>query len=592
MSRTALPRPAVVTLSVGAVLLGATVALSPALAGVIGVIGVVAVTLLVPLPAGAARPPAHVIRPTPRSIAVIVGAATVLGALAAINVVVAAAFVLIAAAVTAAVVRIPARPGNGLAVDRPLGRRGTAALAVGAVVLGGVAAWQPLAGLGLAIVGFAATIVVRTPLPRLGVIGIIGASVAGILGPNLALPQAPQIFGFRIIIVLMGIGLTAYLIVDGRLPLPRAIARPAGFLLALNIWSFISILWADDTVGAVRWTFFLLMMSGLALGIAIACRRRENAIRLLIVLGVTFMLAALLGLAEARLGIRLPTSQLAGRSSSVATSFFGNQNNFATFLTLSLPYFLCLPVVFRDARLAVTGGIGTVLTLACLMFTGSRSNLLAMGVILVGLVLFLLVYGRGLTRFVGVAVAGLVVVLVLPSLSGNGILPIPEDAVTKFDINLLLEQRRQQIGSGAVREAVLVEGFNQVRGTGGLGIGAGNAESRLLTLDSYTGVDNLHNWWLELMVNLGIPGFVLFAGAYLTLLRRQARAARTAHDPLVRWLALSGTLSLLGFVIGAMGPSSVIHFAPMWIMLGLGMLTLTLAQDDVHPARRDRETTP
>lgn len=579
MPGTALPRPAIVTLSAGAIILGAVVALSPPVAALLAVIGIAAIALLTPLPAGSPRTPLRATVPTPRAVMMILAAAVALGAIAAFNPLGAVVLVVITALTTALVVRLPA-PGGGLALGRPFGHRGIAALLVGAVILGGAAAWQPATGLGLAIAAFLATIVIRSPLPRLGVVGIIAAAVAGILGPNLALPQAPQLFGFRIIIVLMGVGLTAYLLVDGRLPIPRAMARPASFLLSLNVWSTISILWADNMLSAVRWTFFLLMMSGLALGIAIACRRRENAVRLLIVLGITFMVAALLGLAEIRLGFRLPTSQLLGRSSDAATSLFGNQNNFATYLTLSLPYFLCLPVVlFRDRRMVIVGVFGTVLTLACLMFTGSRSNLLATGLILTGLVLFLLIYGRGLTRFLGVMVAGLVVLLVVPSLSGNGILPIPEEAVTKFDVGLLLEQRKQQMGSGAVREAVLVEGLDQVRQSGGIGIGAGNAEARLLTLDSYTGVDNLHNWWLELLVNLGIPGFVVFAGMYLTLFRRQARIARTAEDPLVRWLALAGTLSLLGFVIGAMGPSSVIHFAPMWIVFGLGMLTLVLARD-------------
>ena len=39
-------------------------------------------------------------------------------------------------------------------------------------------------------------------------------------------------------------------------------------------------------------------------------------------------------------------------------------------------------------------------------------------------------------------------------------------------------------------------------------------------------------------------------------------------------------LALVGFLVGAMGPSSVIHFAPMWITFGLGMLTLILARAD------------
>ena len=39
-------------------------------------------------------------------------------------------------------------------------------------------------------------------------------------------------------------------------------------------------------------------------------------------------------------------------------SLFGNQNNFAMFLSLALPYFAVLPVVYRDVRLRLVGIAG------------------------------------------------------------------------------------------------------------------------------------------------------------------------------------------------------------------------------------------
>ncbi len=455
-----------------------------------------------------------------------------------------------------------------------------AVAAVGAVVLGALAAFAPPVALGLVVVGLLVALLLPMSASRLARVGIVVGAVAGILGPNLALPQAPSVFAFRVIIVLLGLGMVAYLFLDGRLAIPRGLSRPAGLLLALNLWALVSNLWAENALAAARWTLFMMMMSGLAVGLVFACRERRMAIRLVMVLGATFLFAALAGFAEIRLGMRLPTSALLGRSTDAATSLFGNQNNFATYLTLTLPYFLCLPVVFRDARLQLLGAVGTVVALASLMFTGSRSNLVAAGLVVAGLVVFLILAGRGMGRSMGIAIAGLTVVLVVPSLSGHGILPIPEEAVTKFDLGLLFEQRQQQYGSGAVREAVVTEGLGLVRRSGGLGVGAGNAETHLISLDAFTGVENVHNWWLELLVNLGVVGLVVFVAMYLTLLRGQFRAARRARDPFIRWMGLSGGLALVGFLSGSMGPSSVIHFAPMWITLGLGMLTLVLARDE------------
>ena len=96
---------------------------------------------------------------------------------------------------------------------------------------------------------------------------------------------------------------------------------------------------------------------------------------------------------------------------------------------------------------------------------------------------------------------------------------------------------------------------------------------------------NLHDWWLEVLVDGGVVGFALYLLFYLTLLRRQTRAARRTTDPLVRYMCLAGTLSLVGWVIGSIGPSTAIHFAPMWIVFGLGMGSLVLATREAQATR-------
>ena len=49
------------------------------------------------------------------------------------------------------------------------------------------------------------------------------------------------------------------------------------------------------------------------------------------------------------------------------------------------------------------------------------------------------------------------------------------------------------------------------------------------------------------------------------------------HDPdrLTRYLACGTWLALLGFTIGALGPSSSVSFAPMWILYGLGLAVVS-----------------
>jgi O-antigen ligase len=451
-----------------------------------------------------------------------------------------------------------------------------------AAPLAALAVVQPLAAVvAVVLVGLVAALRTR-PVARVAAPFVALTAIAALAGPNLAVPGAPWLFLFRIMIVLLGLGTLGYLLMEGRLVASGAIGVPAALLGLMVAWSVMSLAWADDTVAALRWTLFLSMMGALALALPLAFGTRRRAIRLLIVLGAAFAVFSLISLLEIVLGVRLPTSRLAGRSADTAfaaTSVFGNENNFATYLTLTLPYLLTLPIVFRDVRLRALGLVGGGAALLALLFTGSKANILATGLILIGLLLFLGTDVRQRRRvLVAAVITVLAVLLVVPALAGSGVVRLPERAVSKFSFTILQEQVEQGTGSGAVRSSLLSDGLDLLVETGGVGVGAGNAETSVRSVEENPVVANLHNWWLEVTVNLGLVGISLYVCFYLFLLTRQLRAARRTRDPLVRYLATAGGVTLVGFVAGSLGPSTMIHFAPMWITFGLAMLTIVLAR--------------
>lgn len=472
----------------------------------------------------------------------------------------------------------PARP----AAARPSPSPSPAAIAVviGAVAAGAVAVWQPLAGLALALVLLAGALLRDVPVRRLAPTLVVLTVAAAVLGPNLAAPPAPWLFLFRILIVLLGLGLVGYLLMDGRLALPAGLPRPAGLLAVWLGWTVLSIGWADDVLAALRWSLFMAMMAGLAVAVALFCGCRRRAMTLMWTLFGVFALACLVAVAEVVTGLHLPTFRQ-GREGTVGLigvgSFFGNQNNFATFLSLSLPYLAVLPIVYRDARLRMVGVGGGAVALLFILATGSKSGLVAAGLVILGLLVLVGSDRRARGRLVVAgAVAGLAVLLVVPALLGGGPVKLDERTVTKLDFGILTEQLETQQGSGGVRSTLLGDGLGLVADTDGLGVGAGNAETHVRSLADFPGVANLHNWWLEVLVNGGIVGFALYLLFYLTLLRGQVGAARRADDPFVRYLALAGALALIGWILGSIGPSTAIHFAPMWIVFGLSMGALVL----------------
>ncbi|MGI9540293.1 MAG: O-antigen ligase family protein [Miltoncostaeaceae bacterium] len=469
----------------------------------------------------------------------------------------------------------PAPPVAATAPRPPL-----IALGAGAVLAGALAVVQPLAGIALALMTLVVVLLRTTPLPRLGRVLVALTAGAAVLGPNLAAPPIPWLFAFRILIVLLGLGVVAYLLMDGRLVLPAGVPRPAALLGAWLVWSLLSIGWAGSPLAALRWSGLLAMGIVLAVGIAVLCRERRRAIVLLAILGGVFALACLVALAEIATGFTLPTSRASGRLGAFgATSLFGNENNFAVYLALTLPFFAALPIVYRDVRIRAIGYVGAVLCLLFVMTTGSKSALLAVGLVLVGM---LVVIGFDRERrgrlVVGGAVAGLAALLVIPSVLGGGIVPLPESTVTKFDFNILRAQVETQSGSGGVRASLFDEGLALVDDSDYLGVGAGNAETEVQALANFPGVGNLHNWWLEVLVTGGVVAFVLYVAFYLLLLRGTLGAARRGVHPFTRYLGLAAGLATLGWAAGSIGPSTAIAFAPMWVTFGLAMGAIALAR--------------
>ena len=437
-------------------------------------------------------------------------------------------------------------------------------------------------GVGLAILVLIGVLLRDVPIRRLAPVLVILAALAAIGGPNLAAPAAPGVFLFRILIVAIGIGAVGYLLMDGPLALPAALPRPAGLLGVWILWSALSILWSEDMLAAVRWTSFLAMMSGLAIGIALICRERRRAQLLLWSLLGAFALACLVAVAEVLTGMHLPTFRAGGenRGGLIGVgSLFGNQNNFAMFLSIALPV-LRRPPGGRTATCACASSAWPAARGAHLLLldrqqvgpdlgradpdrpaaAGRHRPPLPRAA------------GRGRRyRRARRAAGG-------ADSRARGPVKLDKRTVTKLDIGLLSGQRESGTGSGAVRDALLNDGLAIVGETNGLGVGAGNAETRVRALADFPGVANLHNWWLEVLVDGGVVGLALYLLFFWTLLSGQARAARRSDDPLVRYMSLAGALSLIGWITGSLGPSTAIHFAPMWIMFGLGMGALVLAR--------------
>ena len=410
--------------------------------------------------------------------------------------------------------------------------------------------------------------------------GFIGSAALGIdLGSF-------SLFPFRILLILLlGLLLGSCLLAGFDM---RRVTGIRWYLLFLACWCVFgtaSLGWAVSQTSAIR---HLLFVASGSLTVALVCYycsttaqvKRLNAIWLLM-----FSILLLVGLWEHLTGQHLPVSafynETRGRLMSMPTGFFHNPNDYATVLALSVPFAIGL---VRYGRRALAKAVGTCmigLAFYLILAAGSRANLIAVLVEFAVLFLVFMTTGRRVRALAAILGAVVVASAVVP-----GILDTVSSAIGN-PLDSIVTQAAAETGSIAVRANLVRNGLNFLVRTWGFGVGAGNAEVWMASraaLDTH-GVLNLHNWWLEILVNYGIwifAGYVLFYGGLIWKLWEKWRSSLTRDDQM---MAEGLVLSLLGFAAASISSSSIMALTPQWLLFAFALAFLNCARRKREVAR-------
>ncbi|MXP40272.1 hypothetical protein GRI75_01265 [Altererythrobacter soli] len=361
-------------------------------------------------------------------------------------------------------------------------------------------------------------------------------------------------------------------------------------------WYAASILWAEDKMYALQYCAYVVLATLTVLYTTQICRspsRLTAAFKLVFLLiSVEIFLSALEGLGL----IRLPFSPYSqyyayfGREpedlsgfgvwaseyiASLPTGFFSNPNNLAAFLALALPFFALHQKWL--VRIVATSAI-----LYIVYMCGARSVLVACGLTLT---ICVFVWGGIAGRFGGLMTASLVVTIVgagtLDLVSGSSNTRILEleglgGAIGDFWASLRGDAVLVDSSTGA-RAQLIRNGLDALYDSGGLGVGAGGSwviqEKSLFQVREIT---SMHNFWIELLVEGGVLFALLFAAWYARFLVQLWKVAKSSRSPERRYLAKSLFAGFAGFIIGAIGPSTVIYMLPMWMLVGIGLSVIML----------------
>jgi teichuronic acid biosynthesis protein TuaE len=456
--------------------------------------------------------------------------------------------------------------------------RGHAPLLHAAVAL----AVPVIAGLALLLVATRRRLA-RVRVGRLLVIGLIALPGLAVIGPAVALPHARQLFAARVLTALVGYGGLIWLILTRR----RLRFEAATFVwlyVAWLCWLLITVAWAPYPGSAPHYLFQFVSLGAIGFATACAGLTRRRLVWLVRLLGAVYGLSLLIGLAEWRLHVHLPSASPTYAHHGKTAGYFFNTNDFGTYLAFCWPFVLLLPGLLRRRRVLVLTVLTLLVTLFVLRYTTSRTSVIAIG--LETVVVGLAVARRSGRRARTAATVLVVIVLIGVALALTGRFGSALSATN------LVSQVRSGQGSGGVRTELQTAGLRAGSTRLFLGVGPGNAEPLVAAENPTFTIFNLHDWWLEVFVDGGLPALLIFLTMFLLLLRAMVRVERYARDPLVRYLGAATAVALVGFPIAIVGPSTAILFPPLAVILGLAVAVLIRARRDDAAAALVAATSP
>ncbi|SFS33837.1 O-antigen ligase family protein [Marininema halotolerans] len=430
--------------------------------------------------------------------------------------------------------------------------------------------------------------------------------VFAVLGPTFGVPMGNfKMTFFRMIFLLLMAGVLIRWTTQRHMESSHmgAVRWHVAFFAFWIIYALASVGWAGHLQYGLKYSVFLVMMIVLCLLFPFFLQDVRSLAQTSRVLFGAFFIIVTFGLVESLTFWHLPASRYWQRDAPNPTSFFTNQNDFATVLTLGLPFLITalymLPISRRAQGWIYATGI---VTLCDLFITGSRSNSgFALPLLLVTWLILIpftvakedrnrknLAKGFGL-----VVLAVLITTLLLSSVlsqqtrdklgSTLGIFQHLQSWSLPQDDEVLdgdEEQSRDQ--SVSIRKNLILHGLHFLKDSHYMGVGAGNIEFYMKDASGVGTKVNMHNWWVEILVNFGVPIFLLYMGLYGWLLWRLLRLARikgNAQLPLIiRWGATASFIALIGYFFGGMSPSTAIHFTPMWIVYGFALAVVAIGE--------------
>ncbi len=326
-----------------------------------------------------------------------------------------------------------------------------------------------------------------------------------------------------------------------------------------------SIVWAKDPIDSLKELITLLPGICLIVMVPFIYKKNRQYVEFFTLWIIMALLFIGIGLINHFLHIHLPVSRIAKSPAymkSIPTALFANENDYASFLSISFFFFLALFNRGKYLFFKLVGLSGGLLALFLIIITSSRANLLA---IALGLcVYFFILPARKKITYIALGLVGAGVgSLLFPRQVGS----LVSDVLYQF--SSLFGESKVTSASNDIRENLLKNAMSFLENTYGFGIGAGNAEYYMKNEALYNtqGITNIHNWWMEIFLQYGFiifAGYLLFFGFLIWQMVISFKKAKCESEKMISEALLMG---LVAFIVAAMSPSSFSSLNYNWLLI-------------------------
>ena len=355
------------------------------------------------------------------------------------------------------------------------------------------------------------------------------------------------------------------------------------FLFIWFFWSLLSYTWALNKASAGYTNEFLFLQTNCIFFTALYMECKEKFIQWILTgMAAVFVIYTIVGIWEIVTMQHLSQSAALFYKLSIKrspTAFFHNPNDFSAVIATYLP-FVIGAFVFKK-KLVSWLSLGAIVgCLVLVVQAKSRGGFLA---VLIGALVWALLTGLASWKQKlsiaqirkSILVVGMILLLLLFFSNGSMMKLVhrvlPEDFFN-MDQDLHAISPQLETNSSGNREILIYYGFRILNKRPLIGVGVGNTETYMTPWKEQTGgMTNMHNWWIELLVNYGYPFGILFILFYLGLIWELLKIFWREKSQGTLIPAMIAMSSLSSFFLSSISPSSIKNFNAIWSTFGIAL---------------------